>query len=329
MLLSAIMAFSGSLFAGTLDEIKQRGYLKCGVGTGLPGFGYINEQGQWDGFDVLFCRATAAAIFNDPTKVEFTPTTGKTRFTTLQSKEIDLLYRTTTWTLTRDTDLGLAFSSVNYYDGQGFLVSKDLGVDKVSDLNGASMCVIQGTTTELNLESYFKDNNLTYSPIYVENFQAMLQAFVAGRCDAVTSDAAGLAAMKTTFENPSLYKVLPEIISKEPLGPVVRSDDHEFMKLVQWVYLSTVQAEEYGITSANVDRMKGTTGDIDRFLGVTKNTAPQIGLSEDCAYRVVKHVGNYGEIFERTIGVNTPLGLQRGYNALWTQGGLQYSHPFR
>lgn len=328
-LIALSAALTASVFADTLQTIKDRGFLKCGVGTGVPGFAYIDKDGEWKGFDVDFCRATAAAIFNDPKKVEFTPTTGKTRFTVLQSKEVDLLYRNTTWTLTRDSSLGLSFSAINYYDGQGFIVKKDLGVNSAKELDGASICVQQGTTTELNLASYFKDNGLSYKPVYIETFQQAIKSFVSGRCDVYTTDASGLAAAKTTLEKANEYKVLPEIISKEPLGPVVRADDIKFMKLVQWVFFSTVQAEEYGIGSANLDSMANKSSEIKRFLGAEKNTAPDIGLPVDFAHRVIKHVGNYGEIFARNIGEDTPLELKRGYNELWTKGGLQYAPPFR
>ena len=314
---------------GTLEVIKERGYLKCGVSTGMSGFAYLNKDGVWEGFDVSFCRATAAAIFNDPSKVEFTPTTSKNRWSVLQSKEVDLLYRSSTWTLTRDSSLGLSFSVVNYYDGQGFLVKKDLGVNSARELDGATICVAMGTTTELNLARYFKDNNMNYSPIYVETFQQAISAFRAGRCDIYTTDASALAVAKSTFDNPEEYVVLPEIISKEPLGPVVRADEPKFGKLVQWVFYATVQAEEFGLTQANIDDMKNTTSSIEKFLGVEDNTAPDIGLSKDFAYRVIKHVGNYGELFEKYLGVNTKIGLQRGLNDLYTRGGLHYSPPFK
>ena len=277
-----------------------------------------------------FCRATAAAIFNDPNKVEFTPTTGKTRFSVLQSREVDLLYRNTTWTLTRDTSLGLAFSVVNYYDGQGFIVPKSLGVKSALELDGATFCVNQGTTTELNLAEYMKEKGMSYKTIPIETFQQAMQTFKAGRCDVYTTDASGLSAARSTFENANDYMVLPEIISKEPLGPVVRADDMQFLKVVQWVFYATLLAEELGVTQDNLAKMQEQgSGEIKRLLGVDKNTASDIGLPQDYVARVVKSTGNYGEIFERNIGMNTPLGIVRGVNSSYKNGGLQYAPPFR
>ena len=329
---SAIGAFVpyAAFAKSSLETIKERGYLKCGVSTGVPGFGYVNKEGKWAGFDVDFCRATAAAIFNDPSKVEFTPTTGKTRFSVLQSGEIDLLYRNTTWTASRDMSLGLAFSVVNYYDGQGFIVPKSLGVTSVDQLDGATVCIQQGTTTELNLAEHFKTKGMSYKMVPIETFQQAIQSFKAGRCDVYTTDASGLSAARTTFDNPDDYIVLREIISKEPLGPVVRADDMEFLKIVQWVFFATVLSEEVGVTSKNLPKMlKSPKDEIKRLLGVNKNAAPDIGLPQDYVARVVKAVGNYGEIFERNLGVNTPLSIGRGNNALYTKGGLQYAPPFR
>jgi general L-amino acid transport system substrate-binding protein len=320
--------------ATTLEDVKAKGFLQCGVNTGLAGFASPNDKGEWSGFDVDYCRAVAAAIFGDPTKVKFTPLSAKDRFTALQSGEIDVLVRNTTWTISRDTALGFNFTGVNYYDGQGFMInSKKLpGVNSALQLSGASICVQSGTTTELNLADYFKANKMEYSPVVFEKFEEANAAYDAGRCDAYTTDQSGLYSIRLTLAAPDDHVVLPEIISKEPLGPAVRQGDDQWFDIVMWAGYALVQAEEFGITQANVDEMKNSTNpDIRRFLGVEQDTkiGTDLGLTNEWAYNIVKGVGNYGDVFERNIGQNTPLKIERGLNALWTKGGLQYAPPIR
>ena len=322
--------------AGTLDDVMTKGFLQCGVNTSLIGFAFPDEQNNWTGMDVDFCRAVAAAIFNDPSKVKFTPLTAKERFTALQSGEIDLLSRNTTWTMTRDTSLGLKFAGVMYYDGQGFMVRKSLGVDTALKLSGAAVCVQTGTTTELNLADYFKANKMDYKVVAFEKEQEVLGAYEDGRCDAYTTDQSGVYAQRLKLANPDDHVVLPEIISKEPLGPVVRQGDDAWFNVVKWTYYALLITEELGVTSTNVDEMKASTNpEIQRLLGV-KNAdgtaagfGTGIGLSEEWVVQIVKAVGNYGEIFERNVGTSTPLKIARGKNALWNNGGLQYAPPIR
>ena len=316
----------------TLEAVKKNGFVRCGVnGGGLPGFATVDDQGNWSGFDVDYCKAVAAAIFGDTSKVKYVPLSAKERFTALQSGEIDVLIRNTTWTLTRDTALGLDFVGVNYYDGQGFMVNKSLGVKSALELDGASVCVQTGTTTERNLADYFRKHNMKYEPVVFENANEAIAAFQAGRCDVFTTDRSGLYAERTRFDNPDEWVILPEVISKEPLGPVVRHGDNEWGDIVRWVFYATIEAEEYGVTSANVDEMreKSTDPTIRRLLGVEDEFGKYLGLPQDWAYQVIKQVGNYGEIFERNLGQNTPLKIDRGINDLWTRGGLQYAMPFR
>ena len=316
----------------TLEAVKKNGFVRCGVnGGGLPGFATVDDQGNWSGFDVDYCKAVAAAIFGDTSKVKYVPLSAKERFTALQSGEIDVLIRNTTWTLTRDTALGLDFVGVNYYDGQGFMVNKSLGVKSALALDGASVCVQTGTTTERNLADYFRKHNMKYEPVVFENANEAIAAFQAGRCDVFTTDRSGLYAERTRFDNPDEWVILPEVISKEPLGPVVRHGDNEWGDIVRWVFYATIEAEEYGVTSANVDEMreKSTDPTIRRLLGVEDEFGKYLGLPQDWAYQVIKQVGNYGEIFERNLGTNTPLKIERGINDLWTRGGLQYAMPFR
>ncbi len=316
----------------TLEAVKKNGFVRCGVnGGGLPGFATVDDQGNWSGFDVDYCKAVAAAIFGDTSKVKYVPLSAKERFTALQSGEIDVLIRNTTWTLTRDTALGLDFVGVNYYDGQGFMVNKNLGVKSALELDGASVCVQTGTTTERNLADYFRKHNMKYEPVVFENANEAIAAFQAGRCDVFTTDRSGLYAERTRFDNPDDWVILPEVISKEPLGPVVRHGDNEWGDIVRWVFYATIEAEEYGVTSANVDEMreKSTDPTIRRLLGVEDEFGKYLGLPQDWAYQVIKQVGNYGEIFERNLGQNTPLKIDRGINDLWTRGGLQYAMPFR
>jgi general L-amino acid transport system substrate-binding protein len=317
--------------AGTLDDVKARGKLNCGVVTGLVGFGAPDANGEWQGFDVSVCRAVAAAVLGDPTAVEFVPTTGKTRFTALASGEIDMLARNTTWTFSRDTDLKFDFVGVNYYDGQGFMVPKALGVSSAKELDGATVCIQTGTTTELNLADYFRANNITYQPVPIETNAEAQQQYLAGACDVYTTDASGLAAQRATFENPGDHILLPEIISKEPLGPLVRHGDNEWGDIVMWTLNALITAEELGVTSANLNEMAASTTnpEVARLLGTEGELGAMIGLSNDWAKNAIAASGNYGEIFAKNIGEETPIGLARGLNAQWTNGGLLYSPPFR
>ncbi len=313
-----------------LDIVKEKGFIQVGVNGGVFGFGKADENGVWRGLDVDCARALSAAIFGDPDKLKYTPLTAKTRFTALQSGEIDVLYRNCTQTLSRDTALGLDFAAVNYYDGQGFLVRKDLGVNSAKELDGASVCVLPGTTTEMNVADFFRSNGMKMSPVVIENTAELNKAFFAGRCDCLTSDASQLAGQRAVSPNPADYKILPEIISKEPLAPAVRHGDNQWKDIVNYCFLATVNAEELGITSENVEQMLSSEDPkIKRFLGVTEGNGKALGLDEKFAYNIIKMVGNYGEIFERNVGVNTQLGIERGLNALWTDGGLMYSPPFK
>ena len=322
---------AGVAGAATLDDVKARGELICGVNTGLVGFAAPDANGNWSGFDVAICKAVAAAVLGDPSKVKYVPTSGLTRFTALGSGEVDLLARNTTWTFSRDTDLKLQFTATNYYDGQGFMVRKDSGVTSAKELDGASVCIQTGTTTELNLADYFKANNMSYQPITVDSNAEGEQQFLAGACDAYTTDASGLAATRAAFANPSDYVILPEIISKEPLAPAVRQGDDQWTDIVRWTIYGLIAAEEYGITSANIDELaKGTDNpEINRMLGTEGNLGAMVGLDKDWLVNAIKADGNYGEIFAATIGEQTPIGLARGLNAQWTQGGLMYAPPFR
>ncbi|MEP4195600.1 MAG: amino acid ABC transporter substrate-binding protein [Aliishimia sp.] len=322
---------AGVAAAGTLDDVKARGKLNCGVSTGLVGFAAPDANGQWNGFDVSVCRAIAAAVLNDATAVEFVPTTGKTRFTALASGEIDLLARNTTWTFSRDVDLKFDFIGVNYYDGQGFMVPKELGVSSAKELDGATVCIQTGTTTELNLADFFRSNNISYEPVPIETNAEAQQQYLAGACDVYTTDASGLAATRATFEAPGEHALLPEIISKEPLGPLVRHGDNEWGDVVRWTLNALITAEELGVTSANMAEMaKGTNNpEINRLLGTEGTLGEMLGLDAEWAARALAVSGNYGEIFEDNIGEATPIGLARGLNGQWTDGGLIYSPPFR
>ncbi len=329
---AGLVGAAGTAYAGKdLDAIKARGQLLCGVSTGVAGFASADSQGKWTGIDVDVCRAVAAAIFGDADKVKFIPTTAQQRFTALQSGEVDLLVRTTTYTLTRDTALGFDFTGINYYDGQGFMVNKKLGVKSAKELNGATVCVQPGTTTELNLADYFRANKMTFKPVVIEKIEEVRAAFFAGRCDVFTTDASGLYATRVAnAPTPDDYIILPEIISKEPLGPVVRHGDNQFADIVRWAFFAMLEAEEYGITSKNVDEMlKSDNPAIKRILGVTPGMGKALGVDEKWVYNIIKQVGNYGEVFDRTVGAGSPLKITRGQNALWTQGGLQYAPPIR
>jgi len=323
------MAATGSM-AGTLEDVQANGYLKAGVNGDLFGFGKPDEKGVWKGLDVDTARAIAAAVFGDADKVKYTPLTAKTRFTALQSGEIDVLTRNCTQTLGRDTALGLDFCQVNYYDGQGFLVPKKLGVKSAKELDGAAVCVLPGTTTEMNVADYFRANGMKMKAVVIENTAELAKAFFAGRCDCLTSDASQLAGTRAVAPKPDDYMILPEIISKEPLAPAVRHGDNKWKDIVNYAVLALINAEEMGITSKNVDEMlKSKNPKIQRFLGVTPGNGKALGLDEKFAYNIIKQVGNYGEIFERNVGVKTALGIERGLNALWTDGGLLYSAPFK
>lgn len=315
----------------TLDGVKAKGFVQCGVSTGLPGFSTVDDKGNWNGLDVDVCRAAAAAVFGDSSKVKFTPLTAKERFTALQSGEIDMLSRNTTYTLTRDSSLGLNFAGVNYYDGQGFMVTKSLGVKSALELDGASFCIQAGTTTELNLADYFRANNMKYTPVTFENSAETAKAFDAGRCDALTSDQSQLYALRITLKKPDGAMVLPEVISKEPLGPVTSQGDDQWFKIVRWSLFAMLNAEELGINSANVDKMMTSSKDpnVRRLLGLEGIKGKGLGLSDSWAANIVKQVGNYSESFERNVGMSSPLKIARGQNALWNAGGLQYAPPIR
>jgi len=330
--IAAAAAFAFPAFAqssGTLDAVKQRGHLQCGTNVGLAGFAEANDQGEWMGIDVDVCRAIAAAVLGDAGKVQYTPLTAQQRFTSLQSGEIDVLSRNTTWTLTRDTRLGLNFTGVNYYDGQGFMVAKALGVTSAKELAGATICVEPGTTTELNLADYFRANGMPFEPVVIENINEATSAFFEGRCDVYTTDASGLASVRLTkAPNPADYIILPEIISKEPLGPVVRHGDDQWHDIVRWALLAMIEAEEKGVTSENVDSMLDSTDPtIQRLLGTSAGMGEALGLDDEWALRIIRQVGNYGESYDRNL--TQRLGLERGLNALWTDGGLMYAYPIR
>lgn len=316
--------------ADTLDSIKKKGVLSCGVSTGIAGFSATDSKGVWKGLDVDTCKAIAAAVFNDTSKIKYVSLTAKERLTALQTGEIDVLTRSTTWTATRDTSLGLNFAGVNYYDGQGFLVSKDIGVKSAKELDGASFCIQAGTTTELNLTDYFKANKMTYKPITYDTSGQTIDGFKAGRCDAITSDASQLYGLKLKVKDPNSVMVLPEIISKEPLGPVVRQGDDKWFNIVKWSHIAMLNAEELGVNSSNVDAMlKSDNPGIKRLLGVSGKIGENLGLDPKWAYHIVKLVGNYGESFDRNVGKDSPLKIDRGLNKLWTDGGLQYGAPIR
>jgi general L-amino acid transport system substrate-binding protein len=333
--IASILAFAAILIAHgasaqTLKAVKDRGILNCGANGTLAGFGLPDAQGNWTGLDVDVCRAVAAAIFNDAKKVKFVPLSAKDRFTALQSGEVDLLVRNTTWTSSRDSSLGLNFTGVDYYDGQGFMVRKSLKVNSALELNGASVCVQQGTTTELNLADFFRAHNMQLKSVTFATANEAVKAYDAGRCDAYTTDASGLYAERLRLANPSDHTVLPEIISKEPLGPAVRHGDDQWFDIVKWVLFAMLNAEELNITQKNVDDMvKSTNPEIKRFVGTEGNYGEQLGLTKDWAVRIVKLVGNYGESFERNVGQGSPLKIERGLNKLWNRGGIQYAPPIR
>ena len=328
--LTAGLFTTGALGQATLNGVKQRGVLLCGSNYDLAGFGLPDAQGDWTGLDVEFCRAIAAAIFDDPAKVRFVPLSSKDRFTALQSGEVDVLARNSTMTMSRDTQLGLDFPAINYFDGQGFMVRKKLGVSSAKELNGASICTDQGTTTELNLADYFRTNNLKYQAVIFATADEAFKTYEDSGCDVLTSDASALYAHRLRASAPDDHIILPEIISKEPLGPAVRHGDNQWGDIVRWTHYAMLNAEELGVTKANVDQMKSADNpEIKRLLGAEGKFGEAVGLTNDWAYRVIKHVGNYGEIFEKNVGQGSKLKIKRGQNALWTKGGLQYGMPVR
>lgn len=328
-ILAVCLCATGAM-AGMLDTVKQRGVVVAGVSGKVPGFSVPDDKGVWRGLDVDFCRALAAAIFNDPEKVKFVPVTTKERFTALQTGEIDVLSRNTTWTFERDVQQGLDFAGILFFDGQGFMVNKKLGVSNAKQLDGASICIQTGTTTEKNVSDYFAANSMKFKPVVFESADESTVIYDSGRCDVYTTDTSGLAARRVTLSKPEDHVILPEVISKEPLGPSVRQGDNQWTDMVRWTLFALINAEELGVTSKNVDEMlKSNNPDIKQLLGVEGNYGEQFGLTKDWAYRIIKLVGNYGEIFDRNVGPNTALKLDRGQNALWTKGGLIYAPPIR
>ncbi|WP_025898583.1 amino acid ABC transporter substrate-binding protein [Sneathiella glossodoripedis] len=327
---TAATLMAGAATAGTLDDVRAKGFIQCGVTTGLAGFASPNDQGQWEGFDVDFCRAMSAAIFGDPDKVKYTPTTAKERFTALQSGEIDVLARNTTWTLSRDVNLGFEFVGVNYYDGQGFMVKKSLGVSSAKELDGARVCLQSGTTTELNLADYFAAQGMSYDSVLFDTADEVREAYIKDTCDVYTTDQSGLYAQRSVIADPDNHVVLPEVISKEPLGPLVRHGDNAWGDLARWTLNAMIEAEEMGITSANAAEMKGSQNPgIARLMGASGDLGEQLGVSNDWAYNIVSMVGNYGEVFEKHLGASTPLKIARGLNQLWSKGGILYAPPAR
>jgi general L-amino acid transport system substrate-binding protein len=321
---------AAAVSAQTLKTVKDRGILSCGVTSGLPGFSAPDDKGNWTGLDVDLCRGLAAAILNDPSKIKFVPLSAKDRFTALQSGEIDVLSRNTTWTLSRDTQLGLNFGAVNYYDGQGFMVKKSANISSTLKLDGASACVQQGTTNEQNLADYFKANKMKYEVIAFATADETLKAYESGRCDTFTSDVSQVYAERLKLAKPDDHVVLPEVISKEPLATVVRHGDDQWLDIIKWTHFAMLNAEEFGVTQKNVDEMlKSDKPEIKRLLGTEGNLGEQLGLTKDWAVRVIKAVGNYGETFERNVGSGSKLNIERGLNRLWNQGGIQYAPPIR
>jgi len=324
----AVLGTGTALAQSTLDAVQKKGFVQCGVNTGLAGFSQPDSRGVWKGIDVDVCRAVAAALWGDPGKVRYTPLTAQQRFTALQSGEVDVLARNTTWTVTRDTSLGLNFVGVNFYDGQGFMVPRKLNVKSAKQLNGATVCVQPGTTTELNLSDYFRANRMTFKPVVIEKLEEVLNAFFSGRCDVFTTDVSGLVSTRgSRAPNPADYVILPEVISKEPLGPVVRHGDDKWFDVVKWALFAMIEAEEMGLTSKNIDQQAGSKDPaVQRFVGASGDIGKMLGLDNRWAFNIVKQVGNYGESFETNL---KPLGFERGINELWTKGGLMYAPPIR
>lgn len=317
-------------YSATLDDVRAKGFLECGVNHGIPGFSASDEKGNWRGMDVDICRGLSAAIFGDPDKIKFIPLTATERFTALQSGEIDILSRNTTWTMTRDTALGLNFTGVTYYDGQGFMVRKKLGIASVLELSGSTICTQAGTTTEMNVSDFFDSKNMPYRLLTFAKTEETVRAYESGQCDAFTADASQLYSVRLKLSKPDTHMVLPEIISKEPLGPVVRQGDDQWFNLVKWTVFALINAEEHGINRANVDEMRSSSNpDILRLLGVEGDLGKKLGLDNDWAVRLISAVGNYGEIFDRNVGKGSPLNIARGINRLWNQGGILYAPPVR
>jgi len=333
LIVAGVAAFAAASVAqaGTLEDVRAKGFIQCGVSQGLPGFSNPDDQGNWTGIDVDLCRAVAAAVFGDSNAVKYTPLSAKQRFTALSSGEIDILSRNTTWTMTRDTQLGLNFAGVNYYDGQGMMVPTALGVNSATELDGANICTNTGTTTELNITDYFRANGMSFNLVAFEKADEVVAAYDSGRCDVYTTDRSGLAAQRTKLTNPDNHKVLPEIISKEPLGPVVRQGDDQWFNIVRWSLNAMINAEEMGITSANINKLtyNDKTPAEARFIGTEGKFGEELGLANDWAYKIISQVGNYAESYDRNVGPNTPLKLDRGVNALWSQGGILYAAPIR
>jgi general L-amino acid transport system substrate-binding protein len=328
---TAILSLSAvSAQAAILDDVKAKGYVQCGVTGGVPGFSAPDSSNVWTGIEVDFCRAMASAIFNDPEAVRFTSLTSQERFTALSAGEIDVLSRTTTWTMSRDTQLGISFVGTMFYDGQGFMVRKADGIDSALDLSGAAICIESGTTTELNAADYFAANSMEFNTVVFVDQDEVVKAYEDGRCDVYTTDSSALAAERSKFANPDDHIILPEIISKEPLGPVVRAGDTQWFNIARWTYFALLEAEELGVTSANVDEMLGSDNPaVKRLLGVEGDFGTPLGVTKDWAYQIIKHVGNYAETYDRNVGPSTPIGLERGLNALWKDGGIQYAPPIR
>jgi general L-amino acid transport system substrate-binding protein len=328
LIATGLAAFATGATGQTLDQVKAKGFLQCGVSQGLPGFSNPDDKGTWTGLDVDLCRAVAAAIFNDPSKVRYSPLTAKDRFTALQSGEVDVLSRNTTWTLSRDTSLGFDFTGTNFYDGQGFMVKASAGVKAAKELEGATICVQPGTTTEQNLADWARANRVRFTPVVIERLEEVVQAYLAGRCDAYTTDVSGLAATRAAQPRPADHVILPDVISKEPLSPLVRQGDPRFADVVRWVHFLLLSAEEFGVTQANVQQMAQNDArpEVQRMLGRNGDLGRMLGLDNAWAVNVIRAVGNYGEVFDRHL---KPIGLQRGPNNLWMEGGLQYSPPFR
>jgi len=326
--LGAVLAISATTAsADTLSDVKSKGYVQCGVSTGLGGFSSADSKGNWKGLDVDVCRAVAAAVLGDAGSVKYTPLTAKERFTALQSGEIDILSRNTTWTLTRDASLGINFAGVNYYDGQGFMVTKSLGVKSSLELDGAAVCIQAGTTTELNLADYFGEHGMKYKAVTYDTSDATIKGFEAGRCDMITSDQSQLYSLRIKLKNPSAAMVLPEVISKEPLGPVVAQGDDKWFNIVKWSLNAMINAEELGLTSTNIDsKMSSKNPAVGRMIS---GQGEKLGLHDSWSYNIVKQVGNYGEAFERNVGMGSPLKISRGLNALWSKGGIMYAPPIR
>ncbi len=326
----AVLLGATASHAATLDDVKKKGFVQCGVTGGVPGFSAPDASNNWSGLEVDYCKAMAAAIFDDPTKVRYTPLTSTERFAALSSGEIDVLSRTTTWTMSRDTTLGIVFAGTMFYDGQGFMVRKADNIASAKDLSGAAICIESGTTTELNAADYFAANKMDYKPVVFVDQDEVVKAFQDGRCDVYTTDSSALAAERSKFGKPDDYVILPEIISKEPLGPSVRVGDDTWFKFARWVYYVILEAEELGVTKANVEEMKKSDNpSIKRLLGVEGDFGTPLGLDKEWAYKIIKHLGNYGEMYDTHVGPKTPIGLERGLNALWKDGGIQYAMPVR